>query len=369
MVALEEECDWLAYVAFGLAHADCLAPPDRLDDLTCPRGGRPFERIHPRGSTVRASGEALALDAGEVPPVGVLPAWAEPLWQRRVAAINGSDALKLIETPVFKRAWRDTEQNTAESRYREETNIARLKHWLARAAEAWAEKRPNPFTSEAMVAGLQADDTVQRVAGALTGREDYSLSELVSALLTTESIPNHPDHVYTEVGLTKRLAWEDVWDLQRREDAGESVGDILVPPEYSQGSRGKSTDFHRNDYWKLRGSLDVPKERFIAFTEIPGDGPTLYGWAGWTPLQRLKALLALDEKLEDAGTPLGDRVGLLDSAWRLLPDIAREDATVAARLKAELSALVGPTGPSPEMLASWKAKFPPPGTGRGKRRA
>ncbi|MBK9371664.1 MAG: hypothetical protein IPN01_36155 [Deltaproteobacteria bacterium] len=317
---------------------------------------------------MRASGEALTVGAGEAPPVGRLPEWAEPLWQRRVAAINGSEALTLIETSVFKRAWRDTEQNIAEPRHREETNTAQLERWLADAAEAWAKARPSPFTLDSMVAGLQADERVQRVAAALTGREDYSLAELFGTLLAVDSVPNHPHHVYTEAGLTKRKAWEDVWALQRREDAGEKVGTIPVPPEYSQGSRGKSTDFLRNEYWKLRGSLDVPKERFITFTEVPGDGPTLYGWAGWTPTARLKALLALDERLEDAGHPLNDRVGLLDAAWRLLPDVAREDAAAAARLKAELGPGRRP-GARPELLAAWQANHPPPGTGRGKKRA
>jgi hypothetical protein len=74
----------------------------------------------------------------------------------------------------------------------------------------------------------------------------------------------------------------------------------------------------------------------------------------------VKAILAIDEELEDASVPLADRIGLLDSAWRLLPDVAREDAATATRLKAELQALVGPEGPSRELLEEWKKRFPPP---------
>jgi hypothetical protein len=168
--------------------------------------------------------------------------------------------------------------------------------------------------------------------------------------------------VYTVSGLAKRQAWEQVWDLQRREDAGEAVEAGAPPPEFSQGSRGKATDFLRAEYWKLRGRLDVPKERFIAFTEVPGRSgvETLYGWAGWTAQQRVKAILAIDEELEDASVPLADRIGLLDSAWRLLPDVAREDAAASTRLKAELQALVGPEGPSREFIEEWKKRFPPP---------
>ena len=74
------------------------------------------------------------------------------------------------------------------------------------------------------------------------------------------------------------------------------------------------------------------------------------------------AILTIDEEREDAGVPLRDRMGLLDSAWRLLRDAAREDATIAARLKAELQALVGPEGPTRELIEDWKTRFPPPTT-------
>jgi hypothetical protein len=74
----------------------------------------------------------------------------------------------------------------------------------------------------------------------------------------------------------------------------------------------------------------------------------------------VKAILAMDEELEDASVPLADRIGLLESAWRLLPDVAREDAAAAGRLKAELQALVGPEGPSAALMEDWKKRFPPP---------
>ena len=70
----------------------------------------------------------------------------------------------------------------------------------------------------------------------------------------------------------------------------------------------------------------------------------------------------LDEELEDASVPLADRIGLLDSAWRLLPDVAREDTAVATRLKAELQSLVGPDGPSATLIAEWEKRFPAPST-------
>lgn len=48
------------------------------------------------------------------------------------------------------------------------------------------------------------------------------------------------------MGITENLGWEHTWELQRQEDAGEAVGEIPVPPGYSQGSRGESTDYREN---------------------------------------------------------------------------------------------------------------------------
>jgi hypothetical protein len=73
----------------------------------------------------------------------------------------------------------------------------------------------------------------------------------------------------------------------------------------------------------------------------------------------------MDEECEEQGLALADRVVLLDSAWRLVPDVIRDDPTTGARLKAEFAALLGPDGPSKDLLANGRKRFPPPG-GRGK---
>ncbi|NRD45234.1 BREX-2 system adenine-specific DNA-methyltransferase PglX [Corallococcus exiguus] len=362
MVALQEEIDWVVYVAFGLAEPNCLVNPKRYQDLTCPRGSRPFERKAGRTSTVRAGGRALALNEGEAPPVGTLPDWVEDTWHCREGATAASLELQMLETPVFKRAWRDTEQNIAEPEYRRRKDASDLEGWFAERVERQAAARTSAFSLGQLVASLQDDPCVLVVAEVLAGRRDFSIDALVAQIFANESVPQHRFHVYTDAGLAKRAAWEEAWALQRREEAGEKSDAIPVPPEYSQGSRGKSTDFIRTEYWRLRGKLDVPKERFIAFSEVPGRAgvETLYGWAGWPAQQRVKAILAIDEELEDASVPLADRIGLLDSAWRLLPDVAREDAAAATRLKAELQALVGPEGPSREFIEEWKKRFLPP---------
>src|SRR5690606_27123243 len=51
-------------------------------------------------------------------------------------------------------------------------------------------------------------------------------------------------------------------------------------------------DFRKPAYWKARGKLDVPKERFIAYPDVarPGDRTAVVGWAGWDHAEQARAL-------------------------------------------------------------------------------
>lgn len=367
MIFLQEEIDWHVYGLFGLTSGSFAAPTK--GPRTLPRGQRAFEIANGRRTFVRVDGTALKPEDAECETGSTaLPTEYTDISERRVAEIGSNAAVRTIERYMFKRLWRDTEENVVERVFRDKHDKAQVSAWLLDKIEVAAAKRGTPFTVARIAADLMEEPAVVVAVGYLAGTQSFALDQLVQRAVEENAVPNHPAHVYTATGQAKRRAWEDVWALQRREDAGENVDSIPVPPEYSQGSRGKSTDFVRNEYWRVRGKLDVPKESFIAFTEVPGRSgvETLYGWAGWTAQQRVKAILAIDEELEDASVPLADRIGLLDSAWRLLPDVAREDAISATRLKAELQALVGPEGPSRELIEDWKKRFPPPTT-RGAR--
>jgi hypothetical protein len=354
-IALQEELDWWVYVAFGLVD-EAKAATDYFDERLSSEH-RPFAIRLARAAAV---GEATNywFDAMNVSPCKEIPSkYPERIRTRleqRLALIENDAMLRMLESPEYKRKWES-------SQWEQDVKTASFA-WLASRLESVVKKRPGALSVSQLIATIQDDTWMLVVASVYQERRDVDLQRLFSEIIAADSVPNHRFHVYTESGLAKRAAWEDVWSLQRREDAGEKFTSMPMPPEYSQGSRGKSTDFLRSEYWQLRGKLDVPKERFIAFTEVPGraGADTLYGWAGWTPTQRLKAMLSIDEELEDASVPLADRIGLLDSAWRLLPDVARDDAATAARLKAELQALVGPDGPSWELIEDWKQRFPPP---------
>lgn len=366
MIALQEELDWLSYSLYGIDEASDVVAPDKVEP--CPPTWLPWNLAFAEKDAANREALANGQEPDEQPsvwwerhrwePLTALPKEASAAFKKRVEARRArtaaTPALALVETANFKRRWYKPD-------YAEQERVA-LTEWLADRVEQAAKARTQAFSLEQVVANLQDDARVLAVCEVLTGRKDFSLSQLVASALQADAVPSHRFHVYKPAGLVKREVWERTWADQRREDAGEKVTPE-VPPAYGSG------DFLKPDYWRLRGKLDVPKERFIAFSEVPGRAgvETLYGWAGWTAQQRVKAILAIDEELEDASVPLADRIGLLDSAWRLLPDAAREDAPAANRLKAELQALVGPEGPSPALIEDWKKRFPLP-TSRAARR-
>jgi hypothetical protein len=364
MVALQEELDWLCYALYGLDDGGDLVPPDAPPDVVEPLP--PTALPWCLAFAERDAANRAALASGEEPdelpsvwferhrwePLTEPPSTLSPATRARIAArrrrTRETPALALIETANFKRRWYRPD-------YLAEEREA-LAAWLADRIEQVMQGRSHPATLEQVTAAVQDDPRVLAVCECLSARRDFSLAALLAECLAADAVPNHRYHVYKPTGLEKRALWARTWEDQRREDSGEPVTP-QVPPAYGTG------DFLKPDYWRLRGKLDVPKERFIAFTEVPGRAAAdnLYGWAGWTPVQRVKAMLTLDEQLEDSGVPLADRIALLDSAWRLLPDLAREDPAAAGRLKAELQSIVGLDGPSKEMLEDWRQRFPPPG--------
>jgi hypothetical protein len=266
---------------------------------------------------------------------------------------EASRELSLVEQPTYKRRWYKPDHEKEEREA--------LEAFLADKIEDWSKSKKEPWTTRQAASALGADPATLGVAELLEGRSDFDLDALVSKYVRLNAVPNNRLHVYKPEGLLKRAAWEETWRLQHLEDAGQKVTPP-VPPKYA------SSDFLKTDYWRLRGKLDVPKERFIAFTEVPGaDGDSsLFGWAGWTPRERCRALLALDEQLETSGTPVADRHGLLYGVWFLLPYVTWESESAAQDFRADVRSLVGDAGVTDAMLAEWAQRFPPPGS-RGKK--
>ena len=68
--------------------------------------------------------------------------------------------------------------------------------------------------------------------------------------------------------IESELLLKPVSDLARTAKQ-KVVGDIPVPPKYT------STDFLNSNFWRLRGKLDVPKERWVSFPHCEGEDGSL----------------------------------------------------------------------------------------------
>lgn len=197
--------------------------------------------------------------------------------------------------------------------------------------------------------------------------EDLTLA----SWLPDEAVPFLAALRFTDSGLAKHAVWEETWALQRREDAGENVGAIPVPPKYD------SKDYRDARCWRLRGKLDVPKERFISYPgcESDEDREPVYGWAGWNHLQRAQALAALyqDRKQregwsKDRLTPM--LAGLLEfipwiKQWHNEPSQEFEGLRLGDYFQSYLEGECRELGLTVEDLREWR----PEARGRSKKRA
>ena len=89
-----------------------------------------------------------------------------------------------------------------------------------------------------------------------------------------------------------------------------------MPPKY------KNADFQSQDFWRLRGGLDVPKERFVSFPHCARDAdaslPVL--WAGYDHLARARAIAAwYVERKDTDGWPPERLTPLLAGLLELVP--------------------------------------------------
>ncbi len=363
MIGAQERLDWELYRRYGLVEEDLTTgdkpePPLEL-------GERAFEIVLAR--KVAAGEEQTSwFDRHGSTPITEVPAhWAEAyrrLVEWRIELIETDLDIGLIERPEYKRRW-------AAKPWDEQVQAA-LRDWLLDRLESsryWPE--PSAMTTSARLAAeARADEDFLQVARLYAGRDDVDVPGLVADLVKEEAVPYLAASRYTEVGLRKYAQWLEVWELQRREDAGEDVGTIPVPPKYAKG------DF-QGVGWGHRGKLDVPKERFISY---PGAGretdPSMVvGWAGWDHLARARALATWYVQARRDGRDREHLVPLLAGLAELVPwlkqwydspnadpALDRPASQIVALLDAESRALHA----TPDELAGWQ----PPAPARGRRR-
>jgi hypothetical protein len=333
MIALQEELDWEVYLAFGLS------PEGASDEIVhdCEHGipveARPF------------------LWADKTCHDQVPLSW-RPVYERRRKLLRSVPSITIIEDLVFKRPWwgrqgvygrlaRDYEGWTQEA----------LAKWLVNRLESYfdfdgrmsepqgASRGPDrtqtqpaasavprtPLADIQLVSITQLADVAAKdpqfmeVAEVYRNDPAFHVQRLVEELVAAEHVPLLPVLRYKPTGLRKREQWEETWELQRREDAGETVADIPVPPKYT------SADFISTGgarYWSLRGKLDVPKERWISFPHCHAeDGSLTICWAGYDHQQQATAISAwyVDVRDRQGGKEDPRLIPLLGCLIELLP--------------------------------------------------
>ena len=288
-VAWQEELDWECYALYGLVPGDAHsfryagAPPE------VQLGERAFEIVLAR--EVAAGGEAATwFERHGSTPITEIPShWPDDyrqVIQHRIDLIERDRNIGLIERPEYKRRWSTPAW--------EDLERAALRDWLLDRLEAphlWpagVDHPPQLTTVNRLADAMRADLSFMQIAELYAGHSGFDLTQVVAELVACESMPFLPVLRYSDTGLRKRAQWEDTWALQRRQDAGEKIGKIPVPPKY------QSKDFLKADFWRLRGGLDVPKERWVSYPgcERGADTSLPIAWAGWNHLQQATALAA-----------------------------------------------------------------------------
>jgi hypothetical protein len=280
MVGLQEELDWQAAFLFGLTGKRLNAPLCEVPSLAL--GERAFEIVLAR-RVVAGEEETTWFTRHGSKPITELPAhWPEvyrTLVERRIELIETDLNIGLVEKPEYKRRW-------ATKPWTDQVQAA-LRSWLLNRLESpgyW--RPPAAITTVARItADARGDGEFVSMARLWAGREDVDLAAVIDELIEAEAVPYLAALRYTDSGLRKHAEWRETWELQRREDSGEDVGAIAVPPKYGK------PDF-TGIGWAHRGKLDVPKERFISYpgAERETDASLVIGWAGWDHLERTRAL-------------------------------------------------------------------------------
>ena len=288
-IAWQEELDWACYALYGLLPANVGALRHDGEPPEVRLGERAFEIVLARRVAAGLETTTWFERHGSTPVTEIPSHWPDDyrqFVQRRIDLIDRDRNIALIERPEYKRRW-----NTPAW---EEFERAALRDWLLDRLEAphlWpadVDHPPQLATVNRLADAVRTDAAFMQIAELYAGHSGFDPVQVVAELVASESVPFLPVLRYTDTGLRKRAQWEDTWALQRREDAGEKAGKVPVPPKY------QSKDFLKADFWRMRGGLDVPKERWVGYPgcERGADTSLPIAWAGWNHLQQATALAA-----------------------------------------------------------------------------
>lgn len=386
MVSLQEELDWEMLVAYGIGSDSLPCPGPDAPQLNL--GERAFEIALAR-QMGRGEVETTWFERHGSTPISELPAhWSaeyKEIVDRRIELIESDPEVGLIERPEHKRRWAGTPFDVRIVEALKRLVLDRLEE-----PDLWSEPRLRSISELADV--VRRDRRLVDACELIAGSPDADPGLVVRELVESESVPFLAAYRHTAPGLRKRAIWERVWDMQRQEDAIDAlaelteddprhitverararkesdVGRIPVPPRYT------TTDFRPGPAWRLRGKLDVPKERFVSFPSAElGASGTVVGWAGWDERGRAKALAARILELQTQEAASADRLApLLAGVLELLPWIHqwhpepdREyGGPPGAFFDAWLDGMMAQLGLTREQLRAWT----PPASAGGRRR-
>lgn len=366
MTFTQEELDWRCYRLYGLLDvASATTDFESSTTVEVALGERAFEIVLARRIASGTEQTAWFERHGSTPITEIPRHWPEEyrrVVQRRIDLIERDRNIGLIERPEYKRRWNSPSWESLEQAALRDWLLARLE--LQRYWATSADQPPSLTSTSRLADATRQDVEFVQMATLYSGHADFDHSQLVADLIVGEAVPFLPVLRYTDTGLRKHIQWQTTWALQRREDdidaqveetaeakrqrlrsiinldgaaldvhalervettlhaelnqektdrKAAEIGSIPVPPKF------QAKDFIKADVWRLRGGLDVPKERWISYPgcERGVDGSLVIAWAGWNHLQQATAIAGyyLDMKDNEGWAPEQLQVllaGLLD---------------------------------------------------------
>lgn len=324
MITVQEELDWEVYRLYGLINDDLTYSGDDIPGLAL--GERAFEIALARQVAAGEEETAWFERHGSTPITEIPAHWPsayQDLVRRRLEFISLDRSIRLLEKPEYKRRWSITPWERREK--------DALRDWLLDRLEDrryWFDSTGRPTTRSIgqLTDEVSRDRDFSSVLNLWAGRPDVSTEDALTTLLADQAVPYLAAYRLKASGLRKRKDWEHTWDLQRREDRGETLDSpIPVPPKYT------SADFAKTAYWQHRGKLDVPKERFIHYPDAgrSNDPSPLLGWAGWDHAQQALAInLIIDQRENDGWSDESLAIPLVAGLAELQPWVEQWHADV-----------------------------------------
>jgi hypothetical protein len=353
MVALQEELDWLAYRSYGLVNEVRIDEPSSIAPLA--PGHRPFEVVLARSEEeVDTENRSTWWTRHGHKRVVEIPGTCTEMQKQRIRermdVIVANPWIGLLETPTYKRRWEPIDWDRDAVRAAEAWLLDRLENVFASQVSALHSARGfAPYRLEELVVAWSRDPQVVAAAGIMTGDGlSVDLSRVAEKLLRANAVPDNPNRLYSAEGLRKLEEWKRVSFIQDQEDAWEAavadakancsespvkrivdpddpskeLDSIPLPPKFEK------SDFVKAEYFSLRGKLDVPRERFIIFSDL---SPPRFGWNGWRDRERALAqveafTLAENDPHDPLPVPTTDdprRCGVTIGLWESLPDVKR----------------------------------------------